>query len=197
MAWTISSTEQALDGENPSLVRRWAGHRSYEMTDYYFGLAEAKLAAIKPKRSSLGGLAVLPTKRGRPRGSTTAAGSRWIGLNNYCSSPVAAMSPFVWRPARSSMSWRPQPERVGRARPARELTTRTAQSRCLADPDASRCGIRARRPNPRGTACDIAPLSHAPARATRVRTCGYTNYGRDGSADRTRGSGQTPSLPSR
>ena len=27
MAWTISSTEQALDGENPSLVRRWAGHR--------------------------------------------------------------------------------------------------------------------------------------------------------------------------
>src|SRR5438067_499980 len=155
MAWTISSTEQALDGENPSLVRRWAGHRSYEMTDYYFG------------------------------------------LNNYCSSPVAAMSPFVWRPARSSMSWRPQPERVGRARPARELTTRTAQSRCLADPDASRCGIRARRPNPRGTACDIAPLSHAPARATRVRTCGYTNYGRDGSADRTRGSGQTPSLPSR
>src|SRR5436309_13732633 len=91
-------TEKALDGENPSLVRRWAGHRSYEMTDYYFGLAEAKLAAIKPKRSSLGGLAVLPTKRGRPRGSTTAAGSRWIGLNNYCSSPVAAMSPFVWRP---------------------------------------------------------------------------------------------------
>ncbi len=45
-------TEKALDGENPSLVRRWAGHRSYEMTDYYFGLAEAKLAAIKPKRSS-------------------------------------------------------------------------------------------------------------------------------------------------
>ncbi|MDE3075171.1 MAG: tyrosine-type recombinase/integrase [Chloroflexota bacterium] len=62
-------TEKALDGENPSLVRRWAGHRSYEMTDYYFGLAEAKLAAIQPKRSTLGGMAVLPSKRGRPRGS--------------------------------------------------------------------------------------------------------------------------------
>jgi len=62
-------TEKALDGENPSLVRRWAGHRSYEMTDYYFGLAEAKLAAIKPKRSSLAGMAVLPTGRGRPRGA--------------------------------------------------------------------------------------------------------------------------------
>ena len=46
-------TEKALDGENPSMVRRWAGHRSYEMTDYYFGLAEAKLAAIKPKQSTL------------------------------------------------------------------------------------------------------------------------------------------------
>ena len=30
-------TEKALDGENPSIVRRWAGHKSYEMTDYYFG----------------------------------------------------------------------------------------------------------------------------------------------------------------
>src|SRR5438045_244117 len=51
MAWTISSTEQALDGENPSLVRRWAGHRSYEMTDYYFGLAAAQLGAITPQPS--------------------------------------------------------------------------------------------------------------------------------------------------
>jgi site-specific recombinase XerD len=29
-------TEKPLDGERPSMVRRWAGHRSYEMTDYYF-----------------------------------------------------------------------------------------------------------------------------------------------------------------
>ncbi len=60
-------TEKALDGENPSMVRRWAGHKSYEMTDYYFGLADAKLAAIKPKRSTLSGLAILPTKLGRRR----------------------------------------------------------------------------------------------------------------------------------
>ena len=65
-------TEKALDGENPSMVRRWAGHRKYEMTDYYFGLAEAKLAAIKPKQSTLAGLQILPktrrTKQGAPRG---------------------------------------------------------------------------------------------------------------------------------
>ena len=60
-------TEKALDGENPSMVRRWAGHRKYEMTDYYFGLAEAKLAAIKPKQSTLAGLSVLPKKAGRAR----------------------------------------------------------------------------------------------------------------------------------
>ena len=58
-------TEKALDGENPSIVRRWAGHKSYEMTDYYFGLADAKLAAIKPKQSTLAGLTILPERRGR------------------------------------------------------------------------------------------------------------------------------------
>ena len=52
-------TEKALDGENPSIVRRWAGHKNYQMTDYYFGLAEAKLAAIKPKQSTLAGLQLL------------------------------------------------------------------------------------------------------------------------------------------
>lgn len=67
-------TEKALDGENPSMVRRWAGHRSYEMTDYYFGVAESKLAAIKPKQSTLAGLAILPKKAGRPRrGSAVGA----------------------------------------------------------------------------------------------------------------------------
>jgi integrase/recombinase XerC len=66
-------TEKALDGENPSMVKRWAGHRSYEMTDYYFGIAEAKLAAIKPKQSTLSGLTVIRQKSGRPR--RTAVGS--------------------------------------------------------------------------------------------------------------------------
>jgi integrase/recombinase XerC len=65
-------TEKALDGENPSMVRRWAGHRSYEMTDYYFGLAGAKLAAIKPKHSTLAGLAILPKKVGHPRRGAAA-----------------------------------------------------------------------------------------------------------------------------
>jgi integrase len=68
-------TEKALDGENPSIVRRWAGHKNYQMTDYYFGLAEAKLAAIKPKQSTLAGIELLQAKnrrgqtagRGRPR----------------------------------------------------------------------------------------------------------------------------------
>lgn len=65
-------TEKALDGENPSMVRRWAGHKSYEMTDYYFGLAEAKLAAIKPKQSTLAGLQILPRKvRSSKRNGTT------------------------------------------------------------------------------------------------------------------------------
>ena len=58
-------TEKALDGENPSIVRRWAGHKSYEMTDYYFGLAEQKMAAIRPKRSSLSGISPLRKKPGR------------------------------------------------------------------------------------------------------------------------------------
>ena len=61
-------TEKALDGENPSIVRRWAGHKSYEMTDYYFGLADQKMAAIRPKRSSLAGISPLRKKPGRKPG---------------------------------------------------------------------------------------------------------------------------------
>jgi site-specific recombinase XerD len=55
-------TEKALDGENPALVKRWAGHKKYEMTDYYFGIAEDKLAAIQPRQSTLAGLR-LPGQR--------------------------------------------------------------------------------------------------------------------------------------
>jgi integrase/recombinase XerC len=69
-------TEKALDGENPSMVRRWAGHKSYEMTDYYFGLAEAKLAAIKPKQSTLAGVSLLRKKAGRPRRAASAVRER-------------------------------------------------------------------------------------------------------------------------
>ncbi len=60
-------TRKALDGENPSLVRRWAGHKTFVMTDAYFDLAEEMLGAVKPKRSVLSSVA-LPTarKRGRP-----------------------------------------------------------------------------------------------------------------------------------
>jgi site-specific recombinase XerD len=49
-------TRKAMDGESPSVVKRWAGHRSYLMTDYYFSLAEDMLGAIKPKRSVLASL---------------------------------------------------------------------------------------------------------------------------------------------
>ena len=68
-------TEKALDGENPSMVRRWAGHKSYEMTDYYFGLAESKLAAIQPKRSTLAGLVLPGTRRQRTVGRSAASQS--------------------------------------------------------------------------------------------------------------------------
>jgi len=57
-------TEKALDGENPSIVRRWAGHKTYEMTDYYFGIADDKLAAIQPRQSTLAGIQ-LPGLNGR------------------------------------------------------------------------------------------------------------------------------------
>lgn len=59
-------TRKALDGENPSIVRRWAGHKSFEMTDYYFGLADEMLGAIKPKSSVLSNIP-LPGRRGRGR----------------------------------------------------------------------------------------------------------------------------------
>jgi integrase len=60
-------TRGALDRESPSIVKRWAGHRSYAMTDYYFGLAEDRLGAIKPKRSVLAALPLVGIrKRGRP-----------------------------------------------------------------------------------------------------------------------------------
>jgi integrase/recombinase XerD len=41
-------TEKALDGENPSMVRRWAGHRKYEMTDYYRCSRERRSSASPP-----------------------------------------------------------------------------------------------------------------------------------------------------
>jgi site-specific recombinase XerD len=59
-------TRKALDGESPSLVRRWVGHRSFSMTDRYFSLAEDMLGAIKPKHSVLAGITVPGRTRGRP-----------------------------------------------------------------------------------------------------------------------------------
>jgi hypothetical protein len=56
-------TEKALDGENPSVVKRWAGHKKYEMTEYYFGIAQDKLAAIQPKRWTLAGMQLPGQKR--------------------------------------------------------------------------------------------------------------------------------------
>ena len=60
-------TRKALDGENPSVLKRWVGNRTFAMTDRYFGIAESKLAAVRPKRSVLEGIVPLPQrKRGRP-----------------------------------------------------------------------------------------------------------------------------------
>lgn len=61
------ATRKAIDGENPSIVRRWAGHKTFAMTDYYFDMADEMLGAIKPKKSVLAGISQLrSTKRGRP-----------------------------------------------------------------------------------------------------------------------------------
>lgn len=46
-------TRKALDGENPSILKRWLGHRTSAMTDRYFGIAESKLATVRPKHSVL------------------------------------------------------------------------------------------------------------------------------------------------
>lgn len=60
-------TRKALDGESPSVVKRWAGHKSFFMTDYYFGLAEDMLGALKPKCSTLATIALPGVgRRGRP-----------------------------------------------------------------------------------------------------------------------------------
>jgi hypothetical protein len=60
-------TRKALDGENPSILKRWVGHRTFAMTDRYFGIAESKLGAVRPKRSVLEGIVQLPQpRRGRP-----------------------------------------------------------------------------------------------------------------------------------
>lgn len=45
------------------------------MTDYYFGLAEAKLASIKPKQSMLAEVSLLPKKAGRKRKSRVVSGA--------------------------------------------------------------------------------------------------------------------------
>lgn len=69
----VFATKKAIDGESPSVLKRWMGHRSYAMTDYYFGVAEEVLGMIKPKASVLAGVQVLPNmgpRRGRPRQST-------------------------------------------------------------------------------------------------------------------------------
>jgi len=60
-------TRKALDGENPSVLKRWVGHRTFAMTDRYFGIAESKLAAVRPKHSVLEGIVpLLQKRRGRP-----------------------------------------------------------------------------------------------------------------------------------
>jgi site-specific recombinase XerD len=69
-------TRKALDGENPSVLKRCVGHRTFSMTDRYFGIAESKLAAVRPKRSVLEGIVALPQKtRGRPPDKAREDGS--------------------------------------------------------------------------------------------------------------------------
>jgi site-specific recombinase XerD len=56
-------TRKALDGENPSVLKRWVGHRTFAMTDRYFGVAASRLASVRPKRSVLDGVLPLPEQR--------------------------------------------------------------------------------------------------------------------------------------
>jgi integrase/recombinase XerD len=84
-------TRKALDGENPSVLKRWVGHRTFAMTDRYFGIAESKLAAVRPKRSVLEGIVPLAqTRRGRPANNTRRTGR--TSDQNMAASRAAARS---------------------------------------------------------------------------------------------------------
>ena len=66
----LFATQKAIDGESLSVLKRWMRHRSYAMTEYYFGVAEEVLGAIKPKSSVLAGVKMLPNRgarKGRPK----------------------------------------------------------------------------------------------------------------------------------
>ena len=94
-------TRKALDGENPSILKRWAGHRTFAMTDRYFGIADSKLAAVRTKHSVLEGIVPLPQKRrGRSVNGTEAvrtrkraiveSGLRAVSLERESAKPQAA-----------------------------------------------------------------------------------------------------------
>jgi len=65
-------SRKCLDGENPAIVQRWAGHKTFEMTAFYVNLAEDMLGAIKPKSSVLAGI-TLPGVKRRGRRPTSAS----------------------------------------------------------------------------------------------------------------------------
>jgi integrase/recombinase XerD len=69
-------TRKALDGENPSVLKRWAGHRTFAMTDRYFGIAESRLAAVRPKHSVLEGILTVSRSRGRRARQPSAIDAR-------------------------------------------------------------------------------------------------------------------------
>ncbi len=78
-------TRKALDGGNPSVLKRWVGHRTFAMTDRYFGIAESKLAAVRPKHSVLEDIVPLPQKRRggpakAPETGRTAKRPSWMGM---------------------------------------------------------------------------------------------------------------------
>src|SRR5207302_990542 len=68
-------TRKALDGENRSILKRWAGHRTFEMTDRYFGIAESKLAALRPQAQRAGGHRATATEAARTFGQRNGSGS--------------------------------------------------------------------------------------------------------------------------
>jgi integrase/recombinase XerD len=76
-------TRKALDGENPSVLKRWAGHRTFAMTDRYFGIAESRLAAVRPKHSVLEGILVVPRQGGRRARQSSATVTRTDGRSSF------------------------------------------------------------------------------------------------------------------
>jgi hypothetical protein len=86
-------TSKDLDGENPSVLKRWVGYRTFAMTDRYFGIAESKLAAVHP--SAAFWRASYPChKRGALNSELWTPGSKLGGPNSVLATRIGAWTAY-------------------------------------------------------------------------------------------------------